>query len=163
MVGRTNISATAEQREAVAGLACSAHRAEADRAPAILWSLERRTGEEIGGVVGVTANTVGKWRVGFRNHGVDGLRARRHPGRAPWKRPAALRVADEVLAEPVVNRANGTLPRPRRVIAERTGVEISKSRLSVVPRKNGASNADARAPRCAAARTRKRSSAPGRA
>ncbi len=161
MVGRTSISATAEQREALAGLARSAHRAEADRARAILWSLERRTGEEIGGLVGVKANTVRKWRVRFRNHGVDGLRARPHPGRAPWKSPAALRVAEEVLAEPVVNGPNWTLPRLRRVIAERTGVEISKSRLSVVLRKKGASSADARATRCAAARTRKRSSAPG--
>ena len=161
MVGRTSLSATAEQREALAGLARSAHRAEADRARAILWSLERRTGEEIGGRVGVTANTVRKWRVGFRDHGVDGLRARPHPGRAPWKSPAALRVANEVLAEPVVNGANWTLPRLRRVIAERTGVEISKSRLSVVLRKKGASSAAARATRCAAARTRQRSSAPG--
>ena len=88
------------------------------------------------------------------------MRARRHPGRAPWKSPATLRVAGEVLAEPVVNGANWTLPRLRRVIAERTGVEISKSRLSVGRRKKGASSADARATRCAAARTRRRSSAP---
>ena len=89
-------------------------KAEADRARAILWSLERRTGEEIGGLVGVKANTVRKWRGRFRNHGVDGLRARPHPGRAPWKTPAALRVADEVLSEPVINGANWTLPRRAR-------------------------------------------------
>ncbi len=156
MVGRTSISATAEQRESLAGLARSADRREADRARAILWSLERRPGEEIGCALGVKANTVRKWRVGFRKGGVAALRSRPHPGRASWKSPAALRVVEEVLAEPVVNGANWTLPRLQRVIEERTGVCISKSRLSVVLRKKGASGAGARGTPCVAARTPRR-------
>ena len=84
------------------------------------------------------------------------MRSRPHPGRAPWKSPAALRVVEEVLAEPVVNGANWTLPRLQRVIEERTGVCISKSRLSVVLRKKGASGAGARGTACAAARTPRR-------
>ena len=65
------------------------------------------------------------------------MRSRPHPGRAPWKSPAALRVVEEVLAEPVVNGVNWTLPRLQRVIKERIGVGISKSRLSVGCEKRG--------------------------
>lgn len=161
MVGRTSLSATAEERDGLLALARSADRREADRARAILWSLERQTGEEIGRALGVKANTVRKWRVGFRTRGVAGLRSKPHPGRAPWKSPAALRVVEEVLAAPVVNGANWTLPRLKRVIEERTGVCISKSRLSVVMRKKGASGGGARGTRCAVARTARRSRAPG--
>lgn len=156
MVGRTSLSATAEQAEALRGLAGSADRREADRARAILWSTERRTGEEIGRALGVKANTVRKWRGRFRRAGVDGLRSRRHPGRAPWKSPAALRVVEEVLAEPVVNGMNWTLPRLQRVIEERTGVRISKSRLSVVLREKGVSGAGARGTACGTAKTPRR-------
>lgn len=58
-------------------------------------------------------------------------------GPKPAKALAALRVAEEVLAEPVADRVNWTLPRLVEEIERREGVRISCSRLSVVLRKKG--------------------------
>ncbi|BDV36729.1 hypothetical protein SS37A_42590 (plasmid) [Methylocystis iwaonis] len=69
--------------------------------------------------------------------GVDGLASRRAAGRPPIKAMAALSVADEILSAPVADRPNWTLPRLSSEIERRTGVTISKSRLSVVLRKKG--------------------------
>jgi transposase len=53
------------------------------------------------------------------------------------KAQAALAVADQLLSAPVADRPNWTLPRLSVEIQQRTGVAISKSRLSVVLRKKG--------------------------
>ncbi|WP_281932848.1 helix-turn-helix domain-containing protein [Methylocystis iwaonis] len=77
------------------------------------------------------------WRSTFMREGVDGLASRRAAGRPPIKAMAALSVADEILSAPVADRPNWTLPRLSSEIERRTGVTISKSRLSVVLRKKG--------------------------
>ncbi len=159
MARRTRLSATPEQRGALRELARSAERGEADRGRGILLSLERRSGGEIGAVLGVKANTVRVWRMAFRRGAVAALRTRPRRGRRAWKSPAALAVVEDILGGSVVNRTVWTLPRLQRAIRERTGVSISKSRLSVVMRKKGASGAGGPGTPCAGARTRKRSTA----
>src|SRR5216683_7525184 len=68
------------------------------------------------------------------------------PRRRPGAR-AALTVVEEVLAPGVSDRPNWTLPRLADAIEKRTGQRISKSRLSVVLRKKGASAGAGRATR----------------
>jgi len=62
---------------------------------------------------------------------------RSSPPPAPVKVRRALEVAEKVLSVPVANRPNRTLPRLAEEIAERSGVRLTRSRLSVVLRKKG--------------------------
>jgi transposase len=86
----------------------------------------------------VREDVVRDWRSTFMRSGVEGLVSRDPSGRPPVKAQAALAVAEEVLSAPVADRPNWTLPRLASEIERRTGVTISKSRLSVVLRKKGA-------------------------
>ena len=156
MMGRSWTVATSEQREELCGLARSSDREEADRARAILLSLEGWTGERGPRLVlgpGIAAafcaqpDSVRHWRWIFGREGVAGLRARKAPGPEPVKARAALSVIEEVLAPDVSDRPNWTLPRLQDEIEKRTGQRISKSRLSVVMRKKGASDGDGHATR----------------
>jgi transposase len=139
MSGRSWIVATLEQRETLRGLAGSSDREEADRARAMLLSLEGWTSERIASAFWVQPDSVRHWRWIFGREGVPGLRARKAPGPDPVKARAALRVVEEVLAPGVSDRPNWTLPRLADEIEKRTGERISTSRLSVVMRKKGAS------------------------
>jgi transposase len=139
--------ATSEQREELCGLARSSDREEADRARAILLSLEGWTGERIAAAFCAQPDSVRHWRWIFGREGVAGLRARKAPGPEPVKARAALSVIEEVLAPDVSDRPNWTLPRLQDEIEKRTGQRISKSRLSVVMRKKGASDGDGHATR----------------
>ena len=65
------------------------------------------------------------------------------PGPAPIKAERALAVAGEVLCAPVADRPNWTLPRLADEIEKRSGMRISRSRLSVVLRQKGISAGDA--------------------
>jgi len=56
---------------------------------------------------------------------------------AAIKAERALDVAEELLSAPVANRPNWTLPRLASEIEQRSGLRISRSRLSVVLRKKG--------------------------
>src|SRR3954468_17142318 len=89
----------------------SAARREADRARAVLWSLEGETSATIAARLGVRAEQVRRWRPPVRSAGVAALRARPRPGRAPSKREAALAVARDLLAAPVADRPVWTLAR----------------------------------------------------
>lgn len=137
MVGRTRLTTTDEQRAALEQLVRSAERTEADRARAILWSCEGRTGAAIGQLLGVRPDTVRQWRRRFRAGGVAALCSRPRPGKVPWKSRAALAAIGELLALPLAQRPNWTLPRLQRAVHERTGISISPSRLSVVMRQKG--------------------------
>jgi transposase len=161
MVGRTRLSLTDEQRTGLEQLARSLERAEADRARAILWSSEGRTGLAIGALLGVQADTVRQWRRRFRAGGIAALRTRPKPGKAPWKSRAALAVIEELLARPLAERPNGTLPRLQRAVRERAGISISTARLSVVMRERGLFAGGDHATRCRAGRTPRRSTGPG--
>src|SRR3954468_23301125 len=85
----------------------SAARREADRARAVLWSLDGETSATIAARLGVRAEQVRRWRSAVRSGGVAALRARPRPGRAPSKREAALAVARDLLAAPVADRPVG--------------------------------------------------------
>jgi transposase len=136
------ISATAEQREELRALARSSDREEADRARAILLSLEGWTSKQIAAAFGVRMDSVRHWRWLFGCQGVAGLRARKAPGPAAAKAQAAVSVLEQILAPEVADRPNWTLPRLQDEIARRTGERLSKSRLSVVLKKGGSSGDD---------------------
>jgi transposase len=71
--------------------------------------------------------------------GVAALRTRPPPGPPPVKAERALAVAEAVLAAPVADRPNWTLPRLVGEIERRAGLRISRSHLSVVLRQRGIS------------------------
>ena len=135
------IAATADQRAELRGLAGSSDREEADRARAVLLSLDGWTSERIAAAFCVQADSVRHWRWIFGRVGMAGLRARKAPGPEPKKARAALRVIEELLAPGVSERPNWTLPRLADEIAKRTGEHISKSRLSVVLKKGASPGA----------------------
>ena len=124
----------------MADLGRSRDRAEADRARAILLTLSGWTSPDIAAAFGVREDTVRLWRSLFMQGGVEALRTRRSPpGPAAVKAERALVVAEEILAAPVADRPNWTLPRLADEVERRAGLRISRSRLSVVPRQRGPS------------------------
>jgi transposase len=154
------VVADEDQRRALAGLARSRDRGEADRARAVLLTLSGWTSPTIAAAFGVREDTVRLWRSAFMQDGVEALRTRPPPGPAPTKAERALEVAEEVLAAAVADRPNWTLPRLADEIEKRSGLRISCSRLSVVLRQRGPSAGDGRATRCRAGRTPMRWTAP---
>ena len=139
MSGRSSVVVDKEQRVVLAELANSRERAEADRARCILLTLSGWSSPRLAEAFGVREDTVRLWRMTFMTGGVDALRARVPPGPVPVKALRALEVAEEVLSAPVADRPNWTLPRLADEIEKRSGVRISRSRLSVVLRKKGGS------------------------
>lgn len=135
MSGRSSLAASAEQVAALRELAGSPVRGEADRARAVLLTLAGWTAGEIGEAFGVGEDSVRRWRAWFARGGVDALRSTVAPGPPPEKGERALAAAREILAAPVQDRPNWTLPRLRAEIEARTGVRVSQSHLSVLPRK----------------------------
>jgi transposase len=145
MAGKSPVGASAEQRRELVALSQSRHRGEADRARAILLTLSGWTSRRIAEAFGVREDTVRLWRSAFMEGGVAALRKSVAPGPAPVKAACALAVAEEVLCGPVADRPNWTLPRLADEIEKRSGVRISRSRLSVVLRQRGISAGAGRA------------------
>ena len=139
MAGKSPMTATDEQKTALKALGHCADRAEADRARALLLTLDGWTSARIAQAFGVREDTVRLWRSDFARSGVDALRARIAPGPVPLKAQAALRVAAPLLSAPVEDRRNWTLSRLADEIARREGLSISRSQLSKVLRKKGGS------------------------
>jgi len=135
MVGRSPLTASEDQRVALTLLAGSRDRGEADRARAVLLTLSGWTSVRIAEAFGVREDTVRLWRSDFMGGGIAALKATVAPGPAPVKSEAALRVALPLLAEPVANRHNWTIPRLRAEIEARAGVRISRAQLSKALRK----------------------------
>jgi transposase len=144
MTGKSPATATEQDRVELRRLAGSFDRAEADRARAILLTLEGWTSGEIGQAFGVREDTVRLWRSEYAKAGSQALQTHVAAGPSPVKAQAALRVAEAVLTEPVADRTNWTLPRLADEIERREGVRISTSRLSVVLRKRGVFDSVAR-------------------
>ena len=144
MTGKSPVAATERDRGELRRLASSLDRAEADRARAILLTLEGWTSGEIGQAFGVREDTVRLWRSEYAKVGVRALETHVAAGPSPMKAQAALRVAEAVLTEPVADRINWTLPRLADEIERREGIRISTSRLSVVLRKKGVFDSVAR-------------------
>ena len=139
MSRRACVTASSEQLKDLRELARSQRRDEADRARAILLSLEGWTSEEIGMAFGVTADSVRHWRNWFTTGGVEGLRAAVAPGPSGERGLRALSIAAAILSDPVENRPNWTIPRLQAEIERRGGPPISKSRLSILLREKGGS------------------------
>src|ERR671916_156472 len=139
MVGKSPVVADEEQRRALSDLGRSRERGEADRARAILLTLCGWTSPEIAAAFGVREDTVRLWRGVFMQDGVEALRKRLLPGPAPLKVERALAVAAELLAPPVTDRLNWTLPGLGGEIETRAALRIPRSRLSVVLRQRGRS------------------------
>jgi transposase len=139
MGGKTVVVASDEQTRALRDLSRSLDRGEADRARAILLTLSGWTSGCIAEAFGVRDDTVRLWRSAFMKGGIAALQRRIAPGPSSVKAKRALEVAEEVLTTPVADRQNWTLPRLAVEIEKRSGVRISRSRLSVVLRKKGIS------------------------
>lgn len=135
MPGRSPLSTTEAQRAELQVLASSRDRGEADRARAVLLTVAGWSSPQIAEAFGVREDTVRLWRSDFMKGGVAALKATVAPGPAPVKSEAALRVALPLLAEPVADRPNWTIPRLRSEIEAREGVQISRSQLSKALRK----------------------------
>jgi transposase len=144
MAGQLIVVADEEQRSALAELAKSRERGEADRARCILLTLSGWSSPRLAEAFGVREDTVWLWRMEFMASGFETLRTRVPPGPAPVKASRALEVAEEVLSAPVADRPNWVLPRLTEEIEKRSGVRISRSRLSVVLRKKGVFVGDVR-------------------
>src|SRR6266853_1819313 len=129
MGGKSPVAASDEQRIALAALAGSRDRGEADRARAVLLTLAGWTSPRIAEAFGAREDTVRLWRSDFINGGVAALKASVAPGPAPVKSEAASRVITPLLEEPVADRRNWTIPRLRAEVAAREGVRISRSQL----------------------------------
>ncbi len=141
MAGKSPVVADEERKRVLADLARSQDRGEADRARAraILLTLAGWTGGRIAEAFGVREDTVRLWRGAFTRGGVAALRTHIPPGPAPRKAEAASAMAEELLAAPVADRPNWTLPRRASEFERRTGLRISRSHLSVVLRHRGRS------------------------
>jgi transposase len=135
MAGHPRVVSTAEQLAGLQALARSDRRDEADRARAVVLSLNGWTSGQIARAYGVTPDSVRRWRSWFAQAGVDGLRASERTGREAVKSEAAATVAASVLTVPVADRANWTLPRLQAEIARQAEVSISKSQLSKILKK----------------------------
>jgi transposase len=135
MSGRSPVAASDEQRLALAALAGSRDRGEADRARAVLLTLSGWTSPRIAEAFGVREDTVRVWRSDFGRGGVEGLRASIAPGPEPAKSAAALRVIAPLLEGPVADRPNWTIARLRAEVDAREGIRISRSQLSKALRK----------------------------
>ena len=135
MAGKSPVVASDEQRAALAALAGSRDRGEADRARAVLLTLAGWSSPRIAEAFAVREDTVRLWRSNFAAGGVAALKASIAPGPPAVKSEAALRVAAPLLEQPVADRRNWTIPRLRVEIEAREGVRISRSQLSKALRK----------------------------
>ena len=161
MGGRSRLEATAEQRRGLEVLSRSANRGEADRARAVLSSLDGRSSAAIGRALRVRADTVRAWRSSFGGGGIEALRAKPRAGRPGEKGAVVLARAEAVLAVP--GEVVWTLPRLQAEILRRTGESISISRLSRLLRQKGDMPGAGPATRSGASRTAMRSRAPASA
>jgi transposase len=156
MPGKSKLTADAVERAALRDLSKSEQRGEADRARAVLLTLEGRRAGEIAAVLGVHVSTVRNWRGYFAHGGVAGLRRRQRPGQQARIGPHAGAIAAAILSDDVRHDGGWTLPRLCAEIARRGGPAISPRWLSHQLRQRGLSSV-ARATPSKGARTQPRS------
>ena len=156
MPGKSRLTADAAEWAVLRALTKSEHRGEADRARAILLTLEGRKAEEIATVLGVRISTVRNWRGYFLHGGVAGLRRRPRPGQQAKIGPHAGAIAAAILNDDVRHDGRWTLPRLCAEIARRGGPAISPRWLSHQLRQRGLPSG-ARATASKGARMRQRS------
>src|SRR5947208_16585119 len=137
MSGKSKLTADAAERAVLRDLSKSEHRGEADRARAILLTLEGRRAAEIAAVLGVHISTVRNWRGYFAHGGVAGLRQRPRPGGQSVVGLHAGAIAATILNEDTHHDGGWTLPRLCGEIARRGGPAISPRWLSHQLRQRG--------------------------
>ena len=137
MPGKSKLTADAAEQATLRDLSKSEHRGEADRARAILLTLEGRRAEDIAAVLGVHISTVRNWRGYFVHGGVAGLRRRPRPGQQAKIGPHAAAIAATILDEDTHHDGGWTLPRLCAEIARRGGPAISPRWLSHQLRQRG--------------------------
>src|SRR3954466_15176875 len=137
MPGKSTLTADAAERAALRNLSKSEHRGEADRARAILLTLEGQRAKEIAAALGVYVSTVHNWRGYFAHGGVAGLRRRQRPGQQAKVGPHARAIAAAILTDDVRHDGGWTLPRLCTEIARRGGPAISPRWLAHQLRQRG--------------------------
>src|SRR3954470_266448 len=137
MAGQSKLTADAAEQAVLRALSKSEHRGEADRARAILLTLEGRRAGEIAAVLGVHVSTVRNWRGYFAHGRVAGLRRRPRPGQQAVIGPHAGAIAASILNDDVRHDGGWTLPRLCAEIARRGGPAISPRWLSHQLRQRG--------------------------
>ena len=130
MPGKSTLMADAAEQAALRALSKSEQRGEADRARAILLTLEGRRAEEIAAVLGVHISTVRNWRGYFAHGRVAGLRRRPRPGQQAKIGPHAGAIAAAILTDDTRHDGGWTLVRLCAEIARRGGPAISPRWLS---------------------------------
>src|SRR3954452_12133298 len=137
MPGKSELTADAAEQGVLRDLSKSEHRGEADRARAILLTLEGRRAEDIAATLRVHVSTVRNWRGYFAHGGVAGLRRRPRPGQQAKIGPQAGAIAAAILTEDTRHDGGWTLPRLCAEIARRGGAAISPRWLSHQLRQRG--------------------------
>src|SRR3954467_3413879 len=155
MPGKSKVTAGGGAGAVLRGLSKSEQRGEADRARAILLTLEGRKAAEIAAVLGVHVSTVRNWRGCLAQGGVAGLRRRQRPGQQAKIRPHAGAIAAAILNEDMRHDSGWTLGRLCAEIARRGGPAISPRWLSHQLRQRGLPSG-ARATPSKGARTQQR-------
>src|SRR5215218_6568536 len=130
MAGKSTLTADAAEQAALRNLSKSEQRGEADRARAILLTLEGRRAAEIAAVLGVHVSTVRNWRGYFAHGRVAGLRRRPRLGQQAKIGPHAAAIAARILDEDTRHDGGWTLGRLCAEIARRGGPAISPGWLS---------------------------------
>src|SRR4051812_41178339 len=121
MAGKSTLTADAAEQATLRALSKSEQRGEADRARAILLTLEGRKAEEIAAGLGVHVSTVRNWRGYFAHGGVAGLRRRPRPGQQAKIGPHAGAVAAALLGENMRHASGGRGPPPFAANCRRGG------------------------------------------
>lgn len=153
MTMRSPVQASEEDRAALRRLARSARRGEADRARAILLTLDGQRAEDIARCLGAHVSTVHEWRGLYAEGGTAALRYRPTSGGRPGTTGRqALACAQAILTEDAAHDRHWTLPRLCAEIVRRDGVRVSPGWLLVLLRKQATAGAG-RATRLPAART----------
>ncbi len=159
MSGRSPAHATEVERLALRQLTRSSRRGEADRARAILQTLDGQRADAIASVLGAHVSTVREWRGLYARGGVEALRHRPASGGRPGAvGRQALAHARTILAEDTEHDRQWTLPRLCLEIERRGGVPVSPGWLSMLLRKRDTAGGG-RAIRSSVARTPKPSHA----
>src|SRR4051812_1829525 len=109
MPGKSKLTADAAEQAVLRDLSKSEHRGEADRARAILLTLEGRRAEEIATVLGVHLSTVRNWRGYFAHGEVARLRRHQRPGQQAKIGPHAGAIAAAILDEDTRHDGGWTL------------------------------------------------------
>src|SRR5215218_7397135 len=137
MAGKSTLTADAAEQAALRALSKSEQREEADRARAVLLTVEGRRAGEIAAVLGVHVSTVRNWRGYFAHGGVAGLRRRQRPGQQAKIGPHAGAIAAAIPDEDTRHDGGWTLVRLCAEIARRGGPAISPRWLAHQLRQRG--------------------------